>query len=388
MQSAGRRRTQECKTEECIRVYMRRRLAVLIFFSVLAQLSHAQTNPLSQIATETTINGPSALALDRKGHLYVIEMEAGRVLGIDLGSDTISVVAGNRETSECAREDGIPASRACLQYPESLAVDLSDNLFIGELAGYVRKIDLGTGLITTVAGDGKNGNLADGESALSAHLGDVTGITFDSRDNLFITDTYHERILKLEAETGRVIRFAGNGNRGFSGDGRPALLASFQFGSALCANHEDDLLIADFENCRIRKIDHATTVVTTVALSGSAAECATHNIRPGPFPSDPVVDSAGNIYFIEGAMDVVRRIDARSHQLTTVAGTGVRSFAGDGGPAAKALLANPSGLAIDSAGNLFIAEFENNRIRRVDASTGIITTIAGNGKPGHHPTVD
>lgn len=210
-------------------------------------------------------------------------------------------------------------------------------------------------------------------SARSAHLGDVDGIAFDSHGNLFIADKEHERILKLEADTGRVVRFAGSGSRGLSGDGGPALSASFDFGSTFSFNKDDDLLIGDFENCRVRRVDHPTSVVTTLALSGSASECATQNMRPGPFPSDPVADSAGNVYFIEGPMDVVRRIDAQTHQITTVAGTGARGFVGDGGPANKALLSNPSGLAIDAEGNLFIAEFENNRIRRVDAVTGTIT---------------
>lgn len=355
---------------------------------VVSADSKERTSIRSQIATEATIDGPAALALDRKGHLFVIEQESNRVLQVDLGKGAISIIAGNGEVWNCERKDGILATKACLHYPRSLAVDSADDLYIGELAGYVRKVDFGTGLITTVAGDGKNGDMPDGVSALSAHLGDVAGIAFDSHDNLFVADTYHERILEIEAGTHRVIRFTGNGSRGYRGEGASALDASYYFGSTLSFNHDDDLVIADFGNCRVRKVDHATNVVTTLALSGSAEECATRNTRPGPFPSDPVADSAGNVYFIEGAMDVVKRIDAQTNQVTIVAGTGARGFAGDGEPATKALLSNPSGLAIDSEGNLFIAEFENNRIRRVDATTGVTTTIAGNGQPGPHPTVD
>jgi len=362
---------------------------VLFLFWVEANADDKKEPPSpSRTAVETAINGPSSLALDHRGHLFVIEYEADRVLQVDVGSGLLSVVVGGTEIADCAHVDKIPAANACLQYPESLTVDSSDNLYIGELAGYVRKVDFRTGLIMTVAGNGKNDEIADGINALSANLGEVEGIAFDSRDNLFIADKDHERILKLDATTGLVTRFAGSGSRGFRGDGGPALEAAFSFGSTMSFNQNDDLVIADFQNCRIRQIEHATGIVTTVALTGTAAECDTKNLRPGPFPSDPVTDSAGNVYFIEGAMDVVRRIDAKTHQVTTIAGTGARGFSGDGGPANRALLNNPSGLAIDSEGNLYVAEFENNRIRRVDAATGVITTIAGNGYPGHHPTID
>src|SRR5690242_10468253 len=115
-----------------------------------------RTSQPSQTATESAINGPTALAIDHKGHLYVLEYEAGRVLQIDIGTGLLSVVLGDTEVSECPHENGIVTNKTCLMYPESLALDSSDNLYIGELAGYVRKIDVGTSRITTVAGDGKN----------------------------------------------------------------------------------------------------------------------------------------------------------------------------------------------------------------------------------------
>lgn len=143
-------------------------------------------------------------------------------------------------------------------------------------------------------------------------------------------------------------------------------------------------MIADFENCAIRKIDWETRIIKTIAVTGGADQnCKDRpdNSRPGAFPSHPVLDSAGNIYLVEGAMDVVMRIDANTSRLSVFAGTGRRGFSGDGGPANEAELANPSGLAIDSDGNVFIAEYVNNRIRRVDPRTKVITTVAGNGLP-------
>jgi sugar lactone lactonase YvrE len=151
------------------------------------------------------------------------------------------------------------------------------------------------------------------------------------------------------------------------------------------APHNDagDIFIADYESCRIRKIDRKTQIITTIAGTG---ECVSGG-DGGPaiaatlnYPSALVADKSGNLFFVEGATARVRRID-RLGVITTYAGTGEKGFSGDGGAATEARLNNPSGLAVDEAGNLYIADYVNNRIRRVDAQTHTITTVAGNGKP-------
>jgi trimeric autotransporter adhesin len=337
-------------------------------------------------AINSSINGPTALIVDSNGHLYVIEVQEDRVHRIDLSDGTISVVAGygRKNEKECTHRDGIQATNACLQYPVSLAVDPSGNLFIGEMAGYVRKVDVASGLISTVAGSGHSGATVEGSLALAASFWSVDGLAIDADNNLFIEDVRQGGIFKVDGKNGIVTRVAGNGEQGFGGDGESARNASFRFGSGLSLDNGSNLRIADYGNCRIRRVDHSTGIVRTVAVSGEVnpnGSCRAGNLEPGPYPSDAVADSTGNIYFVEGAMDIVRRIDAQTLRLSTVVGTGAKGYSGDGGIASQARLDNPSGLAIDKDGNLYISEFVNNRIRRVDAKSGVITTIAGNGLP-------
>jgi trimeric autotransporter adhesin len=271
-----------------------------------------------------------------------------------------------------------------LRYPVSLAIDPSGNLFIGEIGGFVRKVDLGSGLISTVVGSGHYGETVEGSSALSAHFWSIDGLAIDADNNLFIADQRLGVIFKVDGKSGIVTRVAGNGEASFQGDGESALNASFRFAGSICLDNADNLLVADYGNCRVRRVERSTGIVRTVAVAGEVRQdgsCSAGNLEPGLSPSDPVSDSTGNIYFAEGAMDIVRRVDSQTLGLSTVVGTGAKGYSGDGGSAHQARLNNPSGLAIDQDGNLYISEFVNNRIRRVDAKTKVITTIGGNGLP-------
>jgi sugar lactone lactonase YvrE len=337
-------------------------------------------------ATRTPINGPTALAVDKRGHLFVIEGEEDRVLRVDLNDGTISAVAGKRRTKnvECIHKDGLRGTDTCLYYPKSLAVDSFGNLFIGELSGFVRKLDVSDGVITTVAGSGHSGDILDDTPAVSAGFASVDGLATDAEDNLFVADGAHEMIFKVDAKAWTVRRIAGNGKLGFAGDGGQAADASFGNAEGIAVDKSQNVIIADYENCRIRRVDHVTGIVNTLLVTSKPKQdgsCALGVVTPGPWPSDPAVDSNGNIVFVEGAMDVVLSLDIATGKPSTLAGTGTKGYGGDGGPAARAELNNPSAIALDPQGNLYIAEFVNNRIRRVDARTEIITTIAGNGLP-------
>ncbi len=335
------------------------------------------------LATKTSIDGPSSLALYKDRYLFVVELGDYhvRVLRIDLKNRTIISVAGNG--TDCCYKEGARATQVGFGWINSIAVDSQGDLLIAEW-WKVLKVDARTGLISTIAGTGKSGETAEGSSALSASFGQISGLAADPEGNLFISDSGQNKIFKVSSASGIVSRVAGNGKFGFSGDGASAVDASFRFPASIALDSTGNIFVADSENCRIRRIDHETGIVDTIAQTGGPEQ----NCRPQPgyipwqpSPSDPVVDSQGSVYFVQGSEDVVARVGPDPEKQSIIAGNGERGFSGDGGPAKAAKLANPAGLAVDSEGNLFISEFVNNRIRRVDAKTRIITTIAGNGLP-------
>jgi trimeric autotransporter adhesin len=363
-----------------------RRGSIVLLLVALAANGSFSSRMNRAPAIKSSINGPTALALDNNGHLFVIEGEEDRIDRIDLADGTISVVAGygRKPEQDCIHRDAIQATKTCLQYPTSLAVDAYGNLFIGEMSGYVRKVDVGSGLISTVNANGHSGETVDGSFALSANFWSIDGLSIDSDNNLFISDVRQGGIFKVDARTAVVTRFAGNGKQGFRGDGESALTASFYNAVTIALDNSGNLLIADSGNCRVRRVERSTGIVRTVAVTGEVRQdgsCKAGNLELSPDPSDPAADSTGSVYFVEGAMDIVKRVDAQTFSLSTAVGSGKKGFHGDGGLAVRAKLNNPSGLAIDRYGNLYISEFVNNRIRRVDAKSHVITTIAGNGLP-------
>ena len=356
---------------QCFRI-----LATTLIFGATVVCQVTEPSALS-----AAINGPSALAV-YKNYLFVLEAVPARLLRIDLQHGTLRVMAGNGK--RCCRRDGVKGTQSILDGPFSLAVDSQGNVFIGEVTGTVRRLDAGTGIITTIVGDGIAGDTQEGAQAPSAHFWSVDSLAIDSKDNLYIADNHQEKIFKVDRQTNIVTTFAGNGKHGFSGDGQLATHGSFRF-LGITFDSSDDLVIADYENCRIRFIDGGTSLLKTVAVVAPVAAdgtCANPSTAPGPYPSDPATDADNNIYFVEGAFDVVVKISASTGEMSTFAGqTQMGGFSGDGGPADAAKLANPSGLAFDEAGNLYIAEYVNNRIRKVDGKTHRISTVAGNGLP-------
>ncbi len=372
------------------------RIVALLGVLIMASAScSAQTK-----AMLTAISGPSNLVFDGRGHLYVIEFDTEKVLRTNLTAGTISHVAGNGLRAKewplperCCQEDGIKATEAALDYPRSLAVDSHGDLYIGETGGYVRKVAMDTGIIATVAGAGApttrwwpfDSGHDDGVPALSAHFWSIDSLAFNAEDDMFIADQRLGRVFKVDHRTRQVTTVAGTGEHGYAGDDGPAVKAAFRFPTGLAFNAAGNLLIADSGNCRIREINSSTHVIRTIAITGPVkndGECLFYdNVHPDPTPSYTVVDRANNLYFVEGAHGTVQRMEAWTDAISTYAGNGESGFSGDGGPATKGRLNNPSGLAVDADGNLYIAEFVNNRIRRVDAKTHVITTVAGNGLP-------
>jgi sugar lactone lactonase YvrE len=288
----------------------------------------------------------------------------------------IVTVAGNGAAGVSG--DGGRARKAKLDAPAGLAFR-SGNLYIADFKRHrVRKVSAGR--ITRVAGTGAAGFSGDGRAATRAKLNRPIGLAVDGAGGLYIGDARNHRVRRVNGP-GRIATFAGTGVLGFSGEGGAARSANLSFPWEL-AFDAGNLYIADSGNHRVRRVDPSGTI-TTVAGTGvrgysgdGGAATAARLKRPGAV----AVDGSGRLYIADFGNNRVRRVDAAG-KITTVAGNGVRGFSGDGGLARRAKLDSPSGLALDGSGNLYIADSANNRVRMVSRS-GRISTVAGTGKDG------
>ena len=330
-------------------------------------------------ATAAQLNRPRGVALDGAGNLYIADVDNHRIRKVD-AAGVISTVAG--DGTEGYGGDGGPAVAAQLSSPWGVALDGAGNLYIADSNNRrIRKVDA-AGMISTVAGDGTRGYGGDGGPATAAQLGSPWGVATDGSGNLYIADIGNWRIRKVDA-AGDISTVAGDGTLGFGGDGGPAVAAQLNYPLGVAPDGAGNLYIADRGNNRIRKVDSAG-VITTVAGygtwghggDGGAATAAQLTSPRGVAP-----DGAGNLYIADGGNHRIRKVDAAG-VITTVAGDRTYGgYGGDGGPAVAAQLASPRGVALDGAGNLYIADWGNNRIRKVD-SAGVISTVAGGGPVG------
>jgi uncharacterized protein (TIGR03437 family) len=341
-------------------------------------------------ATSAEFFGIEGLATDSAGNLYICDYDNKRVRKVDT-SGKVTTVVGTGTFGNSG--DGGVSTSATLTGPLDVFVDSSGNLYIADgPGGRIRKVTSGssggpgppvTNLINTVAGGGTGG---DGSPATSASLAYPQGVAVGPAGNIYIADPLVGVIRKVNA-AGIISTFAGNGTYGFSGDGGPATSAALTSGNVhhqgLAADGAGNVYIADIGNQRIRKVNPAG-IISTVAGSGDGsadypgdgglATKAAISYSPGV-----AVDSAGNLYIATGSDRIVKVNSAGI--ITTVAGTGMQGSGGDGGPATKATINAPSAIAFDAAGNMYIAESQGLRIRKVNTS-GIISTLAGNGTPG------
>jgi|GEM_PF-1018861 len=285
----------------------------------------------------------------------------------------------------------VPAIGATLANPSAVTIDMSGNLYIADTGNNkIKRVDATTHQISTVAGRGDyHGELRDGGPALDAGLSSPAGVAMDAAGNLYIADKYNDRIRKVDAVTGHITTVAGggvdDGDDGL-GDNGPAVDAILNSPSGVAVDGDGNLYIADTDHHKIRKVDFSsgTGIITTVAGEGYG----TYRGDGGPavaaeinYPSAVVVDSDGNLYIADTYNNRIRKVDFSSGigMISTVAGsTKVDGFGGDGSPAIEAQLNEPEGVTIDSRGNLYIADTDNNRIRKVTPN-GIIMTIAGTG---------
>ena len=268
-----------------------------------------------------------------------------------------------------------------------MAFDAQGNVFLSDTFNHrIRKIDRQTGTIRTVAGSGTRGDSGDGGPALEAKINEPYGIVLDPRGNLFFADRLNFKIRRVDSTTGVICTVAGIGASVHSGDGGPARQAGLVEPNGVALDREGrNLFIADVGAHRIRKVNLATGLISTFAGTGRPR----HEGDGGPAARASIwgaravdVVPDGTVYIVEREGNRVRAVDPGSSVITTVAGTGARGYSGDGGPAAQATFNGPKEIAVDRAGNLWIVDTENHAIRIIDARSKIIRTLAGTGQAG------
>jgi trimeric autotransporter adhesin len=311
----------------------------------------------------------------------------GNQTASDLGMGTIATVAGTGKRGDTG--NGGPAISAELYQPACAVFDSAGNLYIGDIATYtVRKVAARTGIISLYAGNGVAAYSGDGGPAISASLYGPTACALDSAGNLYLADDANNVIREVTASTGIITTVAGNGygagtpSGGFSGDGGLATNAEINHPWGVAVDSTGDIFISDTLNQRVREVDGSTGIITTIAgngrygYSGSGGEALNTMIAN---PDGLALDSFGNLYIAEQAACVIAKLNLATDTISTVAGSGTcaASVVGDGGPATQAQLTQVPGVAIDTVGNIFISDWVDSRVREVVAATGIILSVVG-----------
>src|SRR5438093_272147 len=367
-----------------LKMFLRFSLLVVILSPVLngvAQTITTYAGPpvpvLGALAPTQYFDRTEGIAPDSAGGFYFSSSPENRVYRV-AADGVLSLIAGTG-TSGFSGDGGLAVS-ARLSYPGNLVVDGGGNLYIADWGNdRIRKVNT-EGIISTIAGNGTEGFDGDGGPATSASLNGPRGVAVDPAGNVYIADRGNSRIRKVDT-VGLISTIAGNGTSGCRGDGGPATAAS-------CAPYRvardsaGNLYVADGSSRRIRKVS-AAGIITTVAGRGtgqSSGDGGPATLAELIQPLGVAVDPAGNVYIADEGSNRIRKVNTAGI-ISTIAGNGKQGFSGDGGPATSAALNQPSGVAVDPAGNVYIADEGSNRIRKVNTA-GIISTIAGNDTQG------
>jgi len=317
-------------------------------------------------AASAQINKPRAVAEDGSGNIYIADTDNHRVRKVD-GSGIITTAAGTGTAGY--NGDNRPAITAQLNKPSGVFTAFG-MIFIADTDNHrIRKVPPSK-IIVSVAGTGTGGYSGDGGAATNAQINRPWAVAADGSGNIYIADTDNHRVRKVDG-AGIITTVAGTGVAGYSGDGGPAVSAQIDKPKGVCLDGLGQLILADTNNNRLRQVDLAG-VITSLLTSGGLGLNKARQIG---------LDSGGNLFIADTDNHQVRKLSV-SGQISIAAGTGSNGYSGDSGPATSAKLNKPSGVTVDSAGNIYIADTDNHRIRKVDAA-GIITTLAGNGIAGY-----
>lgn len=388
-------------------------------------------------AFEAALGFPEHLAMNSRGDLYICDNGNHRVRKVDAATGTITTVLGTG--APASNGDGGPATEAAVNMPDAICTDVHDNIYVGEARGNrLRKVDARTGIVTTLVGNGiagyevdglpgpesrcnpiesgiwadpdgtvfwsdSSGRLRryDGETGIvttalggtSIHDGPSTeaflacpsGLDIGPDGHVYFADMQHDRVRALDMEAGTIHSVVGSGARTLGGDNGPALNAGLYSPHDVSVDSRGQLVVADTHSASIRRVDGDGTIrsIGGVGLAGDDGD-------GGPAISaaftrvEAVAHGLNDDVYIGDAMGRIRKIDAITGIVTTIAGTGIHGYSGDGGPATEARIGAPSAIRLDGAQNLYFADRDFHVVRKVDAS-GNISTIAGSGEPGFSP---
>jgi sugar lactone lactonase YvrE len=302
------------------------------------------------------------------------------------GAQKIQTIAGRGRPGYGG--DGGQATAALLNQP--FHCDLYEShLYVADALNHcIRKVDLRSGIIETVAGCGKRGYSGDGGPAIEAKLNEPYAVAVDLKGDLYIVDRLNAVIRKVEKRTGTITTVAGNGKRAYGGDGGPGPRAGMVEPNDCCLDGSGGLLIADVGDWRIRRLDLRSGRIATFAGTGKP-KTKTGKLQKGdggPAARAVIVgaravcvDGKAATFICEREGNVIRRVDAGG-RIQTLAGTGATGYTGDGGDARKATFRGPKGIRCDRAGNVFVVDTENHAIRKIDVKTGAVSTVAGGRK--------
>lgn len=355
----------------------------------------------AQLANVATFWNPQGIAVDPVGNVYVADSLNQVVRRISIATGIVTTVAGIPLRPPGNAGDGGPATEAKLNNPTAVAIDGAGNLYIADQGNNrIRKVNTISGIISTVAGGGAAigpDGLGDGGLATSALLRGPTDVAVDASGNLYIADSFSGLIRRVDAVSGIITAVAGGGTATGTdglGDGSPATQARLNNPTSIAVDASGDLYIADTGHQMIRFVNAASGIITAVAGNGSAG----YNGDLGPAVNaelySPIcvrLDAANNIYIADLANNAIRQVQAASGTINTIAGNGASGYSGDGGVSTAANLANPAGLAVDSAGNLYLSDTGNNVLRKIASQTRALafgSTTIGLASPSQLLTVE